>query len=78
MSNEFIVSLLRGKHEETQDRLFAEAADALEVTQAKVDILQTAITAAATAMAYAPIWHHQHRVISEILNAAKKTLEENT
>jgi len=50
------------------------AADELSSLRAENEILRCALERADSAMASAPIWHGQHRVVSEILIALKREL----
>lgn len=56
--------------------LNTEAALEIEHLRAENEILRTAFACADIAMAGAPIWHSQHRVLSEILADLRKTLAE--
>lgn len=59
-----------------ESELNAEAALEIEHLRAENEILRTAFACADVAMAGAPIWHSQDRVLSDILAAVKKTLAE--
>lgn len=59
-----------------ESELNTEAALEIEHLRAENEILRTAFACADVAMAGAPIWHSQHRVLSDILAAVKKTLAE--
>lgn len=59
-----------------ESELNAAAALEIEHLRAENEILRTAFACADVAMAGAPIWHSQHRVLSDILAAVKKTLAE--
>lgn len=56
--------------------LHEDAALEIERLRAENEILRTAMGAAEVAMAGAPIWHSQHRVLSEILAQLHATLTE--
>lgn len=69
-----IVDTLRGTL--AYRHLHQEAALEIERLRAENEILRTATGAAEVAMAGAPIWHSQHRVLSEILAQLHATLAE--
>ena len=54
--------------------LAQQAALEIERLRAQNEILRTAMECANTAMASAPIWHGQHRVMSEVLIELKRSL----
>lgn len=60
----------------SEPKLHKDAAFEIERLRAENEILRTAMLGANIAMASAPIWHSQHRVISEILIDLKKALAE--
>jgi len=67
-----IVECLRATTESSA--LKNEAVAEIERLRAENEIFRTALQCADVAMAGAPIWHTQHRVLSEVIIDLKKTL----
>lgn len=67
-----IIETLRDKA--SRSDLAQQAALEIERLRAQNEILKTAMECASTAMASAPIWHGQHRVMSEVLIDLKRKL----
>lgn len=62
------------RDEANSSALAHQAALEIERLRAQNDILRTAMECANTAMASTPIWHSQHRVMSEVLIDLKRSL----
>lgn len=67
-----IVECLRATTESNE--LNAQAVAEIERLRAENEIFRTALKCADVAMAGAPIWHTQHRVLSDVLIGLKKAL----
>jgi len=67
-----IVECLRATTECSE--LNDQAAREIERLRAENEIFRSAMQSANTAMAEAPLWHAQHRVLSEVLIELKKAL----
>ena len=67
-----IVECLRATTESNE--LNAQAVAEIERLRAENEIFRTALQCADVAMAGAPIWHSQHRVLSDVLIKLKQAL----
>ncbi len=71
------MDIIESLREQTEGSdLAQQAALEIERLRAQNEILRTAMECANTAMASAPIWHGQHRVMSEVLIELKRSLAE--
>lgn len=53
-----------------------QAADEIERLRVENELFRRALKTADTAIAAAPIWHTQHRVLSEVIGSLKQSLRQ--